>query len=117
MAVIILHAMNSSEAGYYFFEIMSNFIVERTVSFWLVAAEACVQSWPSLCDLWRKMWDLCRHFSNYFGFPPVGIIPQKLHTHFHLHADLARTTYGQSLGHFKKHCSFRNQGALNRKSL
>jgi len=68
MAVIIFDAVHSSEAGSYFFKIMSNFVVERIVSFWLVAVEACVQSWPSLCDLWRKKWDLCRHFSNYFGF-------------------------------------------------
>jgi hypothetical protein len=55
--------------------------------------------------------------SNCFGFPPVSIIPQKFHTHLHLHAVHTRTTYGQNLGQFKKHFSFRNQGTLNRKVL
>ena len=49
---------------------MSDFLVERTVSFQLLTIEAYVQSLPSLCDLWRTKWHLCRRFSNYFGFPP-----------------------------------------------
>jgi len=64
-------------------------------------------------DKEARLQDLIRGFR----VSPVGIISPILHTHLHLHTDLARQTNGRNLETFTHQFSFGHKRAIDRDVL